>query len=215
MNINLHLLLGTNRLNSYEKAIRTIFSETLSKIQEKMPIHDVDIVMYDNPEGTVPEQGIGGYTPNAHLIYISLDPTFPDLLKSINTELKRTLAHELHHTLRWENPGYGENLLDAIITEGLADHFDLEMFNESPQPWSVAFTEQELAKQLEKAKEEFENKDYDHFAWFYGNEELGIPRWIGYSLGYKLVKDYLEKHPNKKPSTLYNVKTSEFLKSEG
>lgn len=211
MNINLHILLASGTLKSFIKDIENNFNNTVSQVSKYLPIRDVDIIVYDNPEGTVLGHGIGGYTPNKNLMYISLDSSFADLKESINSEFKHTLAHEFHHTARWQNPGYGETLLDAIITEGLADHFDLEVFKESPQPWSVAFSNDELNSLMKKAKKEFNNKEYDHFAWFYGNEALGIPRWAGYSLGFKIVKDYLLKHPDQKPSELCSAKTSTFM----
>jgi uncharacterized protein YjaZ len=211
MNINLHILLASGTLKPFIKDIENSFNNTVSEVPKYLPIHDVDVIVYDNPEGTVPEQGIGGYTPNKNLVYISLDPSFVNLKESINSELKRTLAHEFHHTVRWINPGYGETLLDALITEGLADHFDLEIFPELLQPWSEAFNDNELKELMEKAKKEFNNTEYDHFAWFYGNEELGIPRWTGYSLGFKIVKDYLKKHPGQKPSKLYSAETNTFI----
>lgn len=212
MNIYLHILLGSGRLSPFENEIQDSFDKAVPLITQRIPVKDVDIVIYDNPEGAVKEQGIGGYTPNAHLVYIPMDPSFTDLHNSIQTELKRTLAHELHHALRWDNPGYGETLLDALITEGLADHFDIEVFNEPPQPWSIAITDTELDSLIEKATNDFHNKKYDHATWFYGRTEVGIPRWAGYSLGFKIIKDYLHKYPEKKPSQLYSASTKEFMK---
>lgn len=211
MNITLHLLVGSGALKPYEKHIETVFNNAIKKITSFLPVKNVDVIIYDNPEGVVPEQGIGGYCPNANTIYISLDPSFTHLKTSIDNELKRTLAHELHHTLRWQDPGYGETLLDAMITEGLADHFDLEVYKDNPQPWSIALSEEELKTMLKKAEKEFNNKEYDHFAWFFGNEELGIPRWTGYTIGFELVKKYLYKNPNKKPSQLYSTSTANFM----
>lgn len=212
MSITLHLLLGSGTLKPFQSTIQDHFDTAVKKIITSIPSKDVDIIIYDNPDGAVPEQGIGGYCPNAHTIYISLDPSFPELKKSIEHELKRTLAHELHHTLRWRDPGYGETLLDAMITEGLADHFDLEVYGGKLQPWSTALPEEELQKMMEKAEKEFDNKEYDHFAWFFGNEDLGIPRWTGYAIGFHLVKLYLQKYPDKKPSQLYAEKTESIMK---
>lgn len=211
MNIQLHILSASGTLNPFIEDIEKNFNEGITKITTKIPARDVDVIFYDNPEGALEIDGIGGYTPNSHQIFISLNPNFKNLKETINIELKRTLAHELHHTLRWKKPGYGKTLLDALVTEGLADHFDIEVFGEKPQPWSVAFTLEELDKIRTKAEKEFNNKDYNHFAWFYGNEELGIPEWAGYSLGFQIIKDYLKRNPDKKPSQLYSAGTSEFI----
>jgi uncharacterized protein YjaZ len=211
MSIQSHILLKSGRLSPFVKYIEKVISETVPLVQNKIPISDVDIVVYDNPLGAIPEIGIGGYTPGAHLIFISIDPSFEHLHTTINTQLNRTLAHELHHSLRWHNPGYGETLIDALVTEGLADHFDLEIFGGLPQPWSAALSGKEDKELMEKAKGEFSNKNYDYSSWFFGNEKLGIPRWTGYSLGYRIVEEYLKKHSKTKPSLLYAAKTREFI----
>ncbi len=119
MNIVAHILLGSGKLLTFSEEIRRNFDEAIPVITQKIPAKNVDVIIYDNPEGAAAEQGIGGYCPNAHTIYISLDPSSPDLQRSIERELKRTLAYEQHHTLHWQNSGYGKTLLDAMITEGL------------------------------------------------------------------------------------------------
>lgn len=210
-NINLHILLGTKRLIPFADLLKQEFDKAILHITSKLPVTDVDIIVSDNPDNTIPEQGIGGYSPDANTIYVSLDPTFENLKESLKREFKRTLAHELHHSMRWRNPGYGENLLDAMVSEGLADHFDLEMYGESLQPWSIALDDNQISEIKKKAESEYSNSEYDHMAWFYGNEEAGIPRWAGYSLGFRIVKDYFEKHPDKKASVLYSEDTKTFI----
>lgn len=211
MNIISHILLGSGKLTPYVDQIKREFDSAVDQIAQKIPITEVDVVIYDNPEGAIPEIGVGGYTPNSYLVFIYLDPQFSDFHNTITKELKRTSAHEMHHAIRWRNPGYGKTLLEALITEGLADHFDIEVNNESPEPWCTALSEEQIQDLLVKAKEEFNNKNYDHHAWFFGSAEKGIPRWTGYSLGFKLVESYLQKHPDKKPSTLYDAKAEELI----
>ena len=65
-----------------------------------------------------------------------------------------------------------------------------------------ALTAEEAATLLARAREEYDDARYDHVAWFFGNDELGIPRWAGYTLGFKLVADYLERNPTATASTL-------------
>lgn len=211
MNIAPHILLGSGRLTSFAEQIKEAFVKVIERINSKVSIPNVDVVIYDNPHGAIPETGVGGYAPDEHTIFISLDPDFPKFEDIIKKELGRTVTHELHHVLRWKSPGYGQTLLEALITEGLADHFDVEVNNETPEPWCVAFNEEQLNKILTKAQKEFNNKNYDHNSWFFGSEEKNIPRWAGYSLGYKLVNDYLQKNPDKKPSNVYTLKAAEFI----
>lgn len=213
MNITLHILLGSGRLKPFAKQIKEVVDKTIDKISNKVSITDVDVVIYDNPYEAISEIGVGGwYVPDSHLVLISLNPDFPKFEDTIKKELKRTLTHELHHVLRWENLGDDKTLLEALITEGLADHFDVEINNTNPEFWCVVLNDEQLKTLLAKAQEEFSNNNYDHNSWFFGSTEKNIPRWTGYSLGYKLVNDYFQKHPDKKPSNVYTLKAGEFLK---
>lgn len=207
--VELHLLLGSGRLSPYENIIRKEFDVVVSKIREKLLLDGVDVVIYDNPEWAIPETGIGGYTPNEHLVFISLNPEVAHFEQNLKNNLKRTIAHELHHAMRWRNPGYGETLFEALITEGLADHFDMEI-NETdiPEPRDTALTELQVNEFVKKASQEFDSKEYDHKEWFFGSKD--IPRWTGYALGFKIVGDYLKRNPEKKPSMLYAVKADKF-----
>ena len=37
---------------------------------------------------------------------------------------------------------------------------------------------------------------YDHSLWFYGTSPKKVVRWAGYSLGYELVRAYIDAHPD-------------------
>ncbi len=211
MVIDIHILLGSGRLLPYQSQIKNRFDKLITIVKKQLSLGNVDVVVYDNPEGAIPEIGVGGYSPNAHLIFISLDPQFPNFQQTIDEELKRTIAHELHHTLRWRDPGYGETLFEALITEGLADHFDMEVNNiDNPEPWDTALSDKQLVEIKAKAQKEFDNKNYNHNEWFFGSKEKNIPRWAGYTLGFKLVEDYLKRNPHKKPSQLYSAHPEDF-----
>lgn len=211
MNINLHILKATGRLNPFAEQIESEFNESVDKISKLMPISDVDVVVFDHPYEAIPELGIGAETPSQYLIEIYIDPEFPGLVNSLPKEFRSTMAHELHHAIRFKNPGYGTKLLEALVSEGLADHFDMEINNTPLQLWNKALNEEELEKFNNLAKKEYFNENYSHADWFFGSSK-DIPRWTGYSLGFYLVEKYLKAHPDQKASTLYNVKAEEFVK---
>lgn len=212
MSYNLTILKSSSRLDQFTNQIQTEFDNSIQKIEKVLPSQNIDIVVYDNPVGTISEYGIGGYTPYHHLIFISLDPNFPNLQKSITDQFSRTLAHEIHHAIRTKNIGYGNNLLEALITEGLANHFDLEINQKSPQIWDSALDEKQLAKFQKLAAKEYFNKNYIHNDWFFGSKS--IPKWTGYTLGFELVKNFLHQHPTQKPSTLFSTKAEDFIQKK-
>lgn len=207
---SIYVLQGDGSLNHYSALVEKNASLAVKKIEKKIPVADVDIVFYDHPAGAIPELGIGGYSPNPHTVLVSLDPNFKNFRQTVDIQIERILAHELHHCARATKVGYGKTLLEALITEGLADHFDTEVTGKNPQPWDKALTDKQIVKYLNLARKEFNRETYNHHAWFYGSKEENIFRWTGYSLGFWLVGKYLEKNPDRKPSRLYAVKAKEF-----
>lgn len=213
MNINCHILKASGGLKPYIKDIKKVCKEAEGKILAKIPISNVDVVIVDNPYEAIPEIGIGGYARTHNFITIAIDPEFPNLQESLQLELLDTFAHELHHTARLQTVGYGETLFEAMITEGLADHFATEITERKDlHLWDKAFNLKQIAEWLRKADKEFDSKTYSHSDWFFGSKERGMPKWIGYSLGFYLVDNYFKKHASVKASTLYKTKAEEFKK---
>jgi len=211
--INICVLTASGRLTSFRKNILKSAKNSLKIIKYKIPVNNVDIVFYDNPYGAIPHLGIGAHTLNPHLVCISLDPDFSHFEKTIKEETARTLAHELHHCIRWQNhSSMYATLLDAMITEGLADHFDIEITNKKPQAWDTALASKQYNRLSIKAEREYRNKNYNHYEWFFGSKRKSIPKWTGYTIGFNIVGEYLKKHPDKKPSQLYAVQTEGFIK---
>jgi hypothetical protein len=143
---------------------------------------------------SIPETGVGGFTdPSTGTVSIWIDGTPPGGLKAaLQTWVPATLAHELHHSSRVRmGPGYGSTLAEALVTEGLADHFVSEAFPETPpQQWDNALSQDRESDVWRKAQSVLEDPDgYDHSAWFFGSGDL--PRWSGYTLGYRIVDAYL------------------------
>lgn len=208
MKVIYHFLFAGNKNLFYRRALlKKVLKQTAEQVSPLLHTKDeVDIVFSVNPKATIPELGIGGYTPNAHTVFIYLDPKHPKFLSSVKTVLPRTLAHELHHAVRWLKPGYGQTLGEALITEGLAAHFELEVFGGKPNMWDVAIRGQALQKSLRRARREFTSKTYNHNDWFFGSDRRKIPRWTGYALGFYLVSNYLRENPEYRPSKLVTAR---------
>lgn len=211
MSITLHILDAPETLISYKKIITETFNQAIDRITKILPIDQVDVLIRDNPERTIPEIGLGGYTYGQHFLIICLDTKRDDCCQAIENELLGVLAHELHHAKRFQTVGYEKGILGAIIFEGLATHFEREMTG-VVQPWAVALSTEQIEEWLAKAKTEANSKQYDHYAWFFGSKEKKIPRWTGYSLGYKVVGDYLTKHPKMTAAKLHAKKAEAFIR---
>ncbi len=157
-----------------------------------------------NPQRANPETGVGGFTnPTTGNVLVSIAENVDR--DDLTTWLPATLAHELHHSSRIRTgPGYGWTLGEALVTEGLAEHFVAEVFPSTPpRPWDNAFPSERESAIWHQAQQELNgpDSDEDHRRWFFGAGRL--PRWAGYTLGYKIVAAYLRA--NRKASKAVTI----------
>jgi len=198
------------KLNTHREEIIQVMRQTVAAVNQVMPVDHVRIRLRVDPSQVIPEIGIGGFSPNDEEIWLWMDPDFSQLAQSIATHLGPTLAHEMHHTKRRRAIGYGTTLLQACISEGLADHFSVELYGIDPPLWSQALTGDSLKTWINTAMATWNQPAYDHATWFFGSHP-DVPRWTGYAIGYELVKNYLIAHPNRKAADLYNEQATSFL----
>ncbi|HEX5798822.1 MAG TPA: DUF2268 domain-containing putative Zn-dependent protease [Gaiellaceae bacterium] len=170
-----------------EALVRHSVEEVLPRLPHR---NRVRINVRVDPASVVPEVGFGGFAnPRDGTVTIWLDQP---LRKGAEVWVPATVAHELHHSSRIRTgPGYGSTLAEALVTEGLADHFVREVFPATPsQPWTTALSRKQEAQLWREAQSNLEIPGgYDHHAWFLGSSD--VPRWTGYTLGYRIVADYL------------------------
>jgi uncharacterized protein YjaZ len=193
--------------------IEHVLEEILPKIIEAILLRDVKIVFNIDVNQTILETGVGGVTENPHCVIISLDLNHENVVNNLEEEVKGTVVHELHHAMRNRVYPWPGTLLDDIVGEGLADHFDIEINGSRDKPWTSALSENELVEYRKLVEPNFgkQNSEEDYFRWVLGFNDESIPNWAGYALGFKLVESYLEK-TGRKPSELVNISSEEFVK---
>lgn len=191
------------------EVIESLITDGVSKINKLMPMSDLLIRIVDDPNRVIPEIGLGGFNPNEYEVIIGVNANFANLDQTLQTDLVAQLAHEMHHARRRRTVGYGSTLFEAIVTEGLADHFSIEVTGIAPPPWSVALTGNELQDWIQTASNSWDQSPYNHSAWFVGTDP-SIPRWAGYAIGFELVKNYLAENPGKMPSDLFGEPANSF-----
>ena len=202
----------SRELYVYVKDLKKIVNDAYINAVKLLPIKGVKVFIRHDPSSVIPELGVGGYTPNGNEVRISVDVQRPKFIKTVVPSVYRTLLHEFHHIARWRGPGYGKTLFEALVTEGLADHFELEVTNKPLQPWDKALSAKDIKALLTRAEKEL-GEEYSHSDWFYGSKKRKIPRWAGYSLGFSIVSEYLKSNPNKKPSSLHLSNANEYRKN--
>jgi len=127
---------------------------------------------------------------NAFTVYKNTIHVFLDLKTYTRTSLKETVAHEYSHVIYYHYH-YSESftVLESIYMEGLAENFREEAMGGKQAIWATALSKEEAMEWLSKIHELLLNSNSKVIgAVLLGNDTY--PRWMGYSIGYHVVKDF-------------------------
>jgi uncharacterized protein YjaZ len=194
------------------KKVEETGSKTAGKITKVLqpPKFDITAHVYPWFQGKDMEMfdGVNGKTFFGNSFHLYLDTQ-----KFTHQSLRNTLAHEYNHAVRNQHFSVSEQTIsDAIVMEGLAEHFREHVVGGESAPWSKALDRQEAEKFLQEIQGDLQASIGDRELYgkvFYGQEE--IPRWTGYSIGYQLVGNFLEKELNKQWPNIMKMPTSRFF----
>lgn len=209
----IYVLNATRRFDDYIEQIKEIIEDVLRRYGEIIKVGPIDIVVAENAAMTIPGQGMGGYASSAHELYVPIDLDFGDTKTVIETHMASTIAHELAHIVRLQAGiamAPAGTLADNVVAEGIADHLSVSLYPNQDTPWTTGLSEDEFGSMKKKFLAESNEAEYDHNGWFYGSKEKGLPHWTGYTLGYALVKDYLQS-TEKAAADILLVPTSDVI----
>jgi uncharacterized protein YjaZ len=190
MTVALAILNASGRLSSLRTQIESVYASGLARIANLMPVETIDVVVLAG-KNVLPEIGLVGYALGPDVAHITIDPDSPALGRNFDIEFTATLGHELHHCLRMRGPGYGRTLREALISEGMACHFETELRGGGVPFYCSGLDEKALGLLLSQATPELDCAVYDHAGWYFGAARKGLPRHAGYCLGYHVVDRYV------------------------
>ena len=175
------------------KIIKTI-TKAIKKCSNVLPGGITSIFVFPTFSQFVKEEmsGTTGYTPWLNTILIFINPASLQWDKALG----ETVGHEFNHAVFLRDKKC-TTLLDSIIFEGLAEHFREQIIGGGQALWTkifelnqarVIFSEMKLANLLQSTDPEIRR------GVFFGNEKYIC--WTGYTIGYYIVKSFLENNPN-------------------
>ncbi len=182
---------------------------TEERLAAVVPLPRLDVVIQSTPGHSIPQLGHVGHSPRPGVIMLSFDPNNAQMQRHLDAPLARTIAHEVHHALRWDAAGYGRTLGEALVSEGLAGQFVREVYGTGPEPWEAAIDDALLPTLAGAALREWADPEYNHARWFFGSGHL--PKWAGYSLGYAMVHLWLTGTQGTRASTAADTPADAFL----
>ena len=183
-----HMLNARGRLSAVAPEVRAVLTEAELRLGTLAPAVDLDVVIRAVDHPMPPALAVTGASYGPGRMELGIDLTEGSPAKSprgLREALLKAVYHEFHHVLRWDGPGYGSSLGEALVSEGLAQLFVHEMMDCPPDPWEVMPDGVDLRALCLRAHAAFDETDYDHEAWFFGAADL--PDGAGYALGRMLV----------------------------
>jgi uncharacterized protein YjaZ len=213
MAVKIHVLDAGRRMSAVRGALVRIVGEVAPRVALRLPLPPVDVVVQAQTALTIPEIGVGGYAPSSELAFLYIDPDRPDLAQNIQTHLGAMLAHELFHCARWRGPGYGRTLGEALVSEGLALHFEAQ-FRPAAPFYAKTLSESQLERLSKRAARGFSSTDYGHQDWFFGSVRRRLPKYAGYGVAFHLVDKAL-RALDRQPQELWDVPCDVLLRAAG
>ena len=202
MAVQFHIMQLSGKLSGavYDQ-LEHVLNETYDACSQKLNFADLDVVVMNAPMNVIPRLGVNGFSYDAHQITLSLDVDHLHLNNHFDDCVAAMLAHELHHSARSNAMRkqlyrtYGS----ALIAEGLACCFEEEMVGHTPF-YATECNGRPLLRFSKKAKKrvylQFGELPYGWQSWMFGNVKRprSFPYQCGYSLGYALVRAWLDAH---------------------
>ncbi len=208
--INILLTEANGNLSDKKEMIENAVRAAEKYAFQKLKIDwDIDILVTNRIPMIIPENGAGGYTFSADFIRINIDDK-----KVTENLISENIVHELCHAARWgKNNEWTKSLFDGLIFEGIACVFEAEFVKDKSEKTLFIKTilersDKENEEILAEVHDRLDSNEYDYDKIFF-NGDNKLPRWSGYSLGYYLVKKYLEK-TDKKIEDAFADKYAEF-----
>lgn len=188
----LHLLNARHALTPILPEIRAAARQALERAAACAEVPEFDLIVRAQTGGGTTDGGLSGHAPAPAVVEIGLDPARFD-----PEALIRTLIRQMHHLIRWEGPVQGRSLGEALVSEGLAGHFVMQVLGGPPDPWDRTVPAPGL---MRRANAEWARLDFSHAEWFQG--KAGLRRWSGHGLGHRLIAAHLTQAPGETAASL-------------
>ncbi len=209
---------------------KAIVEEALSRCSRELSRPDLSARVFllpgDGESRVLTRQmnGVLGFSLGAQAMMVFLWP-----VEGWQRWLAYTVSHEYLHLVRnllfprglsggklvYTKTQEPETLLDALVVEGLADIFAMALHPDIRPRWTDALSpdlEERLWPRVHRRLTVSDTAEVRRVLFGDGDR---MPAWTGYTFGYRIVRDYLERHPGVHPAGLVGLPARAILEGSG
>ena len=194
MATKINILNASERFSNVLDLLESKAQSSLIEIQKHIELPSLDIVISPCSEEYITESGILGCVSTPYVIDVLLDTDREDLSNIINNELTATIAHELHHVIRASFGVEEKSLLQILISEGLACHFETKFSHCITSKFFADVKKYEWRDLYSKMQTNLKDSDFNYPVYFGGKDIAKFPNRAGYWVGFNLVSEYINKY---------------------
>jgi uncharacterized protein YjaZ len=153
--------------------------------------------------------GSCGYVAYNDTIWLYINPN------ASSQSIQETICHEYHHIKRREIYTEEElnekiTLKECFVTEGLAEHFKEKILGIKQASYTNVLSEEEIKELLKNLKNKLDSRDSSLIdGILFGNDQY--KNSTGYTIGYYLVKNFLESNLDLNWEELTKLPADEFI----
>ncbi len=190
---NIHLI-GVPK--EYQARVSARVIEGLDNAKRILKCNEnIEVVIYGAEKWEVSrDMSLSEFTVGkSNRIDLKIDFSRKNIDAIIDTELPMIMHHAVSHVVRHNIIGYSNTLLDYFADEGVGCFVEQAMMPERKIPYIKKQADEQM--HWRKAKKILVEK----ITWDDSREWMvragKYPRWIGYRLGYLLIKEVMDKNP--------------------
>jgi uncharacterized protein YjaZ len=157
--------------------------------------------------------GVLGFAAGAGKVWLQMTPE-----GAWREWLAYVFAHEYHHsvwTARHFTPARPFDLIRYLVFEGRADAFARLAYPDRQAPWTDALTPAQEAAVWKAMQPHLQTTSFPVMRRFIFGGNGQIPRWAGYTVGFRLVQAFLTRHPDWSVDRWTALDGHELLKESG
>lgn len=209
---------------------KSVAEASLSRCAEVLPRPDLQsrvvLLPGDGDSKVLVQQmkGVLGFSLGAQTMMVFLWP-----VDDWQESLTYTIAHEYAHLVRnlmfprgisggklvFMKTSEPETLRDAMITEGVADHFAESLYPDIGPVWTDPLVAEGVENLWPRVHRRMGVSDMMEIRRVLFGDNDRLPAWTGYAFGHRIVRSYLDTHADATPASLIGIPASTIFDDSG